>query len=76
MLLCIEPTSIIIPFMNFTTACCIIKTHSPHKFISLSGKRKIGGTLKVCSSDNVKNNIIKLIGAQVTIAVKRKFKNH
>jgi len=50
------------------------KTRSPHQFVPLPGKRKVWGTRKACSSSTVKNTITKLIGAQIAIDVKRKFK--
>ena len=50
------------------------KAHGQHQFVSLPGKRKVWGTRKVCSSNTVKNTIIKQISPQISINVKRKFK--
>ena len=51
------------------------KTRSSHHYVPLPGKRKVWGTRKVSSSNTVKSTITELIGAQVAIEVKRKFKS-
>ncbi len=49
------------------------KMHSQHQFVPVPGKRKVWGTRRVCSSDAVKSTIVKQIGPQSSLSVKKKF---